>query len=258
MSAIGAVVWPFFGIAFLWDWTENWLFPVLSPLLSFPNFLAYWVQHFYSIIFRIWNSSTWIILPPLALFVVMLPQTHLTSYSRMFGSRWVTTPSWFSWSWRSFLHSSSVYSCYLFLISSASVQSVPFLSFIVPIFAWNIPLVSNFLEELSSLSRSIVFLYFFALIPEEGFLIPPCYSLKQPCLIQWNYEPCCVGPPKTDGSWWSVLTKRGPLEKGIGNHFSILILRTHEPYEKAERYNTERWTPQVGRCPICYWRRVEK
>ena len=33
------VVWAFFGIAFLWDWNENWLFPVLWPLLSFPNLL---------------------------------------------------------------------------------------------------------------------------------------------------------------------------------------------------------------------------
>ena len=47
-----AVVWAFFGIAFLWDWNENWLFPVLWPLLSFPNLLAYWVQHFHSIIFQ--------------------------------------------------------------------------------------------------------------------------------------------------------------------------------------------------------------
>ena len=45
------VVWAFFGIAFLWDWNENWPFPVLWPLLSFPNWLAYWVQHFHSIIF---------------------------------------------------------------------------------------------------------------------------------------------------------------------------------------------------------------
>ena len=30
--------------------------------------------------------------------------------------------------------------------------------------------ISNFLEEISSLSHSIVFLYFFALIAEEGFL----------------------------------------------------------------------------------------
>ena len=45
-----AVVWTFFGIAFLWDWNENWPLPVLWPLLGFPNMLAYWVQHFDSII----------------------------------------------------------------------------------------------------------------------------------------------------------------------------------------------------------------
>ena len=33
----GAIVWTFFGIALLWDWNENWPFPVLWPLLSFPN-----------------------------------------------------------------------------------------------------------------------------------------------------------------------------------------------------------------------------
>ena len=38
--------------------------------------------------------------------------------------------------------------------------------------------ISNFLEEISSLSHSIVFLYFSALITEEGFLISPCYSLE--------------------------------------------------------------------------------
>ena len=72
--------------------------------------------------FRIWNSSTGIPSPPLALFVVMLSKAHLTSRSSMSGSRWVITPSWLSWSWRSFLYSSSVYSCHLFLISSASVR----------------------------------------------------------------------------------------------------------------------------------------
>ena len=45
-------VWSFFGIAFLWDWNENWPFPLLWPLLSFPSFLAYWVQHFHSTIFQ--------------------------------------------------------------------------------------------------------------------------------------------------------------------------------------------------------------
>ena len=102
--------------------------------------------------FRIWNSSTGIPSPPLALFIVMLPKALLTLHSRMSGSRWVITPSWLSGSWRSFLYSSSVYSCHLCLISSASVRSIIFLSFIVPIFAWNIPLLS-----LIFLKRSLVF-----------------------------------------------------------------------------------------------------
>ena len=45
-----ALVWTLFGITFLWDLNENWPFPVLWPLLSFPYLLAYWVQHFHSII----------------------------------------------------------------------------------------------------------------------------------------------------------------------------------------------------------------
>ena len=36
----------------LWDWKENWSFPVLWPLLTFTNLLAYWVQHFQSITFK--------------------------------------------------------------------------------------------------------------------------------------------------------------------------------------------------------------
>ena len=92
--------------------------------------------------FRVWKSSSGIPSPPASLFAVMLPKAHLSLHFRMSDSRWVITPSWFSGSWRSLLYSCSVYSCYLFLISSASVRSIPFLSFIVPIFAWNVPLVS--------------------------------------------------------------------------------------------------------------------
>ena len=83
----------------------------------------------------------------------MLPKAHLASHSRMSGSRWVVTPLWFSGPCRSFLYSSSVYYSHLFLISSASVRSTPFLSFIVPIFAWNVPLV-----PLIFLKRFLVFL----------------------------------------------------------------------------------------------------
>ena len=111
---------------------------------------------FTALSFRIWNSSTGIPSTPLALFIVMLPKAHLTSHSRMSGSRWVITPLWLSGSWRSFFffyfYSSCVYSCHLFLISSTSVGSIPFLSFTVPIFVWNVPLVSLiFLKKISSL-----------------------------------------------------------------------------------------------------------
>ena len=45
-----------------------------------------------------------------------------------------------------------MYSWNLFLISSASVRAIQFLSFIVPIFTWNVPLVSLILWK-----RSLVF-----------------------------------------------------------------------------------------------------
>ena len=101
--------------------------------------------------FRIWDSSTGIPLPPLALFVIMFPKAHLPSHSRISDSRWVITPLWLSRSLKTFLHR-SVYFCHLFLISSASVRSLSFLSFIVPIFAWNVPLTF-----LVFMKRSLVF-----------------------------------------------------------------------------------------------------
>ena len=118
-----AVVWAFFSIAFLWDWNENWHFPVLWPLLSFPDLVKYECSTLTASSLGILNSSAGIPSPPLALFIVMLPKAHLTSHSRMSGSRWVITPLLLFGSWRSFLYSSSVYSCNLFLISSASVKS---------------------------------------------------------------------------------------------------------------------------------------
>ena len=68
------VVWTFFGIAFsfgigmtteVFQSCGHWwvLFCFFFSLLSFPNLLAYWVQHFHSIIFQDlkelnWNSIT--------------------------------------------------------------------------------------------------------------------------------------------------------------------------------------------------------
>ena len=123
-----AVVWTLFGFAFLWDWNENWPFPVLWPLLSFPNCWHIECSTSTASSFKIWNSSTGIPSPLLALFIVIFPKTHLTSHSRMLGSRCVFTPLWLSglqrvrhhWvtpQQRYILNSFSVYSCHL-LISS--------------------------------------------------------------------------------------------------------------------------------------------
>ena len=81
----------------------------------------------------------------------MLPEVPLILHCRMSGSRWMITPSWLSASWRSFLYN-SVCSCRFFSRLSASVRSILFLSFIVPVCAWNVPLVS-----LIFLERSLVF-----------------------------------------------------------------------------------------------------
>ena len=62
--------------------------------------------------FRIWNNSTGIPLPPLVLLLVMLSKAHLTSHSRTSGSRWVITPSWLSWLWRSFFHREEFFYAY--------------------------------------------------------------------------------------------------------------------------------------------------
>ena len=129
--------------------------------------------------FRIWNSSSAIPRPPLALFGMMLPKAHLTLHSRMSGSRWVSTPSWLTRSWRSFLYCSSVYSCHLLWISSAPVRSIPFLSFIVPIFAWNVPLVS-----LIFLKRSLVFPILF--FPSTSLYWSLRKALLSLLAILWN------------------------------------------------------------------------
>ena len=108
------------------EWKLTFSSPV--PTAEFSQFAGILSAALSQHTLRIWNSSTGVPSPPLALFVVMLPKAHLTSLSKMSGSRLVIPPSWLSGSWRSFLYSSSVYSCHLFLISSASVRSQTSLS----------------------------------------------------------------------------------------------------------------------------------
>ena len=147
------VIWAFFGNALLWDWKKSRHFPVLWPVL-FSKLSDMWVEYFNSIIFRILNSSVGFLSPLLALFIVMFPRANLTSHSRMFSSRCMTT--WLSRSLRPFLYS-SVDSCYLFLISSAFVSSLLFLSFIMPIFAWSVPLISPIFFKTSLVFSILMF-----------------------------------------------------------------------------------------------------
>ena len=157
-----AVVWAFWALPFFGIGMKTYLFQSCGYCWVFQICWHIECGTFNASSFRIWNSSTGIPLSTLALFVVMLPKAHMTLHSRMSGSRWVVTPLWLSRLWRSFFLYSSVYSCHLFLIS-ASVRSIPFHSFIVPIFAGTIPLVSHIFLKRSLVSYSIVFLYFFAL-----------------------------------------------------------------------------------------------
>ena len=123
-----------------------------------------------------------------------------------------------------------MYSCHLFLISSASVRSIMFLSFIVPIFAWNGPLISliflkkNFSRIFPSLSHSILFLYFFAFhwrrlsylslpffgtLHSDGYIFP---FLLCPCLL--FFSQIFVKPPQTIIRLW-VYTKLSRYDGGF-------------------------------------------
>ena len=116
--------------------------------------------------------------PPPTLFVVMLSKAHLISHSRLSGSRW--------WSHRRdylgredrfctvLLCILAISSSYLLLLLG-SYHFCPYRAHLCMKCSFGI---SGFLEEIPSLSHSVVFLYFFALIAEEGFLVSFCCSLE--------------------------------------------------------------------------------
>ena len=78
--------------------------------------------------------------------------------------------------------------------------------------------ISNFLEEISSLSHSVVFFYFFALIAEEGFLISSCYSLELSIqmLISFlfSFSPSHLSHVQLFVTLWSVVCQ-APLSMGF-------------------------------------------
>ena len=100
--------------------------------------------------FRILNSSAEIPSPPLAFLVVMLPKAHLTSHSRMFGSRWMTTPLWLSQSLRPFLYSSVFFLPLLLnLFCFCYVLAISVLYCTHPYMKCSLG-ISSFLEEIAS------------------------------------------------------------------------------------------------------------
>ena len=82
-----AVVWAFFGIAFLWDWMKTDLFQSCGHCWVFQICWHIECSTFTASSFRIWNSLAGIPSPPLALFVVVLHKAYLTLHSRISGSR---------------------------------------------------------------------------------------------------------------------------------------------------------------------------
>ena len=123
--------------------------------------------------FRIWNTSTGILSLPLALFVVMLLRPtglHIPECLAQVSDHTIVI----IWVVKTFF----VQFFCVFLPPPLSIFCFCLVHAISVLYRAHLCMkcslgISNFLEELSSLSHSIVSLYFFALITEEGLLISP-------------------------------------------------------------------------------------
>ena len=120
------------------EWKLTFSGPVVTAKFSkFSGILSAALSQHHLLEFEI--AQLGIPSPPLVLFIVMLPKSHLISNSRMSGSRWVITPLWLSGPWRSFLYSSSVYSCHflIFLLLLGPYHLCSLLSpFLHAMFPW--------------------------------------------------------------------------------------------------------------------------
>ena len=137
----------------------------------------------------------------------MLHKAHLTSHPRMSRFRWTTTPSWLS--------NHKEYFCIVLciLVTSSNlfcfceVLTVSVLYHVHPCMKYFLDM-SNYLEESSSPSHSIIFFYFFALFILEGLLFSSCYPLELCiqlgisfpfllCLLFLFFPQLSVMPPQT-------------------------------------------------------------
>ena len=97
-----ASVWNEWNCVVVWGW-EWKLFQSCGPFWVFQICWHIECSTFTASSLRIWSSSAGIPSPPLALFLVIFPEAHLTSHSTLSGSRWVITLLWLSGSLKYFL-----------------------------------------------------------------------------------------------------------------------------------------------------------
>ena len=158
-----AVVLTFFGMPFFEIGKRTDLFQACGHWWVFQICLHIECSSFTASSFRIWNSSTGITSPPLALlWWCFLMPTWLRLLEFLALGEWSQDCGYLG-------HED------LFCFSQVYTISVLYCAHLCMKCSLGI---SGFLKEISSLSHSVVFFYFFALIAEEGFLIYPCYSLQ--------------------------------------------------------------------------------
>jgi len=124
----------------------------------------------------------------------MLPKAHVTFLSRMPGLGellHLMVIQIFKSFFVCFWCSSSLYSCHLFLISSTSVRFILFLSFILPIFAWNVPLVSLIFLKRSLVSPFYSFPLFLCIDPwgRLSYLSFLFFETLHSLLIYFSFSP---------------------------------------------------------------------
>ena len=133
----------------------------------------------------------------------MLPKVHLTSHSRMSGSRWVIIPFWLSGSLTTFSCSSSVYSCHLFLVFWISLRYTYVQASQVALVVKKLPANAGDIRDLGSifgLGRS----------SGAGHSHPLQYS--------------CLENPMNRGDWWAMVhrvTKNWTWLKWFSMHAHI-------------------------------------
>ena len=186
------VVSTFFGITPIWDWNKSWPFPVLWPLLYFPNVLVYWVSTLTASSSRILNRSARIPPPLLALFILcFLRPIWLHNAGCLALGEWPHHRDYPGH--QDFF--SPVPLC--ILATSSLISSIPllvpyhFFPLCAHLFAWNVPLVSPiFLKRplvfsilrfssISLLKKPFLYLslLYFGTLHSEGHIFPwPLHS----------------------------------------------------------------------------------